>query len=435
MPIHLLVAVAASAAGATLVHAVQLRGSPQRRRTTLIGIAAVTAFVGFAVAGWYAHIWHSLARFAAFVDGHCPIPFCDFERHFYPEGQVVLTSPAPVAGFYYSAPFALSLSAFRGMSQPAATNSWLLFEAVVTAGLFLAPLLWRPRCSRWPVLRAGLYALAFASAVPVLHNFKWGQISVVQTLCVLVAIWLESAGYDASAGALLAVPIVIKYYPAILLLHFLVRRNWRALGACLVTLAVLTVATLAALGIYDAFTLQLRTDEALSAAERSTLSRDPNSQYIGHVLLRWSRVGATESIGFMLQFVGLAVCAYNMYLLWRSRAQERETTARWAVFFLSASTPFWVLTSWPHYFVYLPALQLFAFLFWQIGGMLLLAISVVADSSVLLWQIGEWALYSRGGLPFVSNACVLLVGYQAWRRDRSRPVAAAIRRTQFETGA
>jgi hypothetical protein len=96
---------------------------------------------------------------------------------------------------------------------------------------------------------------------------------------------------------------------------------------------------------------------------------------------------------------------------------------------LLGATPFLVPTSWPHYFSYMPALQLFAFddlasetaVFPLVIGASLLAGSVVLGSTAFLLLVsGNWARYSRAGFPFLSDACLVAFGFARMLR-RIRP--------------
>lgn len=100
-----------------------------------------------------------------------------------------------------------------------------------------------------------------------------------------------------------------------------------------------------------------------------------------------------------------------------------------------ASTPFWMDTSWPHYFIYLPALQLMlldalkapadpGWTWLAIASCAVVSI-VTASSVALLWIAGAWQPYSANGYLFVANAVVLAGAYLVIARQFSAPPATA----------
>lgn len=407
--------------------------SALRRAGPWVAVPAVAAAVWI----YYVGTFHNWKDFSFVIDGHCPQLFCDFQNFFYAEGQQVLTAQEPVSGYFYSAPFALGLAMFRGMPYDEAFNWWAFLQAVALAVLFAVPLLLVPKTLRQSGGVLAAYTLAFATSVPILHNVKWGQISVLLRACTLSALWLEESGRSVAAGALLAVPITIKYYPALFLSYFVLRRNWRAVAASAITIVLFFAGTVAVLGLEHTLDFQLFVQHALGDAERARLAADPNSQYFAHVVPRWLGAAAGgPRAQLALDLAGAAVLVASLGLLWLIQRRRPDTTTRWAAVLLFGATPFWVPTSWPHYFSYLPALQLLTLAavledrrgsgetFIQIA---LLAASVAASSSLVLleWFV-EWAPYSRAGLPLVSNILVLLVAYrQALAAGASRSANAA----------
>jgi alpha-1,2-mannosyltransferase len=88
---------------------------------------------------------------------------------------------------------------------------------------------------------------------------------------------------------------------------------------------------------------------------------------------------------------------------------------------ISLSTPFLIATSWPHYFVFLPFVQLFL-LHRALNGradalgrlavfLFLWAPAVVLTSVAFFHGVGSWRIYNGLGAIFLA---VLLLDFAAW---------------------
>lgn len=75
----------------------------------------------------------------------------------------------------------------------------------------------------------------FLSFVLLDSNVYWGQVNIPVMVLVAAGLYLLQRGRSAWAGALVGAAAAIKLLPAALALWFLVRRDWRALGACVLT--------------------------------------------------------------------------------------------------------------------------------------------------------------------------------------------------------
>ena len=95
---------------------------------------------------------------------------------------------------------------------------------------------------------AGLLTPAIFFSFPVLHDLQYGQFhfaAIALAVLGLVAVQRERARLG---GSLLAVAILAKLFPAVLLLPLLQRRKWRVLGWTAGTSAALTGLTLLVFG-------------------------------------------------------------------------------------------------------------------------------------------------------------------------------------------
>nr|ADC36067.1 hypothetical protein [uncultured bacterium 213] len=122
--------------------------------------------------------------------------------------------------------------------------SWLWFAESVAA--WIASLWLAGKClalglgtslpdPRWLWIAA---ALTFG---PLIETLYLGQIDTIVTFVMVLALWLLLKGSNVAAGASLALAIVLKASPVLLLLHFAALRRWRALGSALLGVGVLTV--------------------------------------------------------------------------------------------------------------------------------------------------------------------------------------------------
>lgn len=122
---------------------------------------------------------------------------------------------------------------------------WFALNVSLFAAAFAALALWVGG-------RAGRTALwllpAVLSAFPVLFNFQFGQFHLMAIAAGTTAMLAFAKGRPAIGGGLLALAILSKMFPAVLLIPLLVRRRSRALGWTALWGALATVVALGVLG-------------------------------------------------------------------------------------------------------------------------------------------------------------------------------------------
>lgn len=369
-----------------------------------LGLAAVVTY--------YRQVWPSAPAFVESID-HCGSLFCDFVNHYYRMGRQVFVSPFPVDGFFYSAFFALLLRPFGRAPLETALWYWGVVQVVTSVALLVVP---AGRMLRSPAMTVSFYVLAFATSIPVLHNFKWGQVSVIVSLAVVAAFWAAERGWREAAGLLLGWAAAVKYYPVIFAWHFLVRRDWRTLrwfvGAVIVFFVLIPVVVLG-----PKWTWEFQKESAaMVKVDAEYVARNANSQYFAYVMRRLT--GVARDSGWVTAFViaGYGIAAANAWLLWRRRRDGRTRTSALSMAVLFATLPFLTTTSWPHYFVYLPFCQIVAGVeaagrpgwrgrAWVLGGVCLSALL----SSVFVFRLyPDWKTYLNVPFVFLSNATLLL---------------------------
>jgi hypothetical protein len=78
-----------------------------------------------------------------------------------------------------------------------------------------------------------VWILMFLALIPLRQNFILGQMHVLVLLLLTFALWLFLRGSPFGAGIVLAIAAALKIYPALFMVFFLVKRQWRAaMGLC-----------------------------------------------------------------------------------------------------------------------------------------------------------------------------------------------------------
>lgn len=409
-------------------------------RVKLIGRLVAGAALLAALA-YLAVSFGSFRGLALAVD-HAPRAFVDFVYVYYPAGRAILQEGEVVQGFFYSPFFAMLMVPIAGLPDSLPLFAWIGVQLAATLALGLAGLRLVPGRPAWvTVAYAGFFPLSF----PILHSFSWGQVS---TLLVAFALWgllLVERKRPVLGGALLGLAAAIKYYPLVLAFPWLIGRQWRGLVACALLLAIALLVLPAAflggegtLAFYDDVAAMIEANEEL-------LREDVNSQYFPHVLARWADRDP-DSTAVLPRIAWLVVWS-SLGLVLALSVQAARADARrpltWGFVLVLLATPFWVPTSWPHYFVYLPFVQLFlvsrALEESDLPRLLRLSVGILAAlstllSSVLFFEVmGGKEFYGASGTLFVSNA-LLLVASVAWLFTRLKK-APLVESEELERGA
>jgi hypothetical protein len=381
-------------------------------RTWLLGAAIVAASLLFDVLAW-----PTFHGFLESFDFHVK-PFLDFTRVYYAMAKVLLTERTPIYGYYYPPFFALLLVPLTALSVESARAVWAVLEILLTGALVMLP-------ARWFWRRAGsavalLYTALVAFSQPALHNFRWGQVSVPVTLCILVTALLYERGRWKTAATVLAFACAVKAYPAFFGLYFLIRRDFRFL----VVTAVLTIAFafgLPAMAIGPLTTVHFfQAVSAMVSGEVATIRDNVGSQNLTSALMHawfwgerldsWRRIFAVLST--LLAASGLA----TLFVM-RHRIRGGEWAPAFALLFLLL--PAALETCWPHYFVYLPFCQTVA---WSgatepgsrriVQRGLTLASVLLSTTPLFRWENNFVVFYGDG---FLAAADLLLIIPIAWQ--------------------
>lgn len=379
---------------------------------------------------WWA--WGSVCVFAEALDKGDQI-LQDFVRVYYPAGVWILKAHRPSPGYFYSPFFALCLSVLSRDPLETALWMWGSLQAGAAILLLLVPgvqILSRSRTTWF------IYLATFVMCEPVWHCLRWGQVSILLILGIVATMYLYRAGWRGSAAVVLAVVISIKFYPAMFLVYFLFKRDWRFVSICMMAAAGLSFALpVYVLGAGDFFRFCALVADQVRMLH-SDLLNHVNSQYLPAVLTRWlygTVQDAAEQDGFKV--ISYSIAAINMVLLswvvWRGRDR-----IEWAFVLLLATLPLVVETSWPHYFVYLPFCQALICIrligakvtVWNLGKASMVGSSMLLSSVMMLHWMGGWERYSGSGVLLVADLLVLVLVYITMAEMQCAPEGTLVSR-------
>lgn len=147
---------------------------------------------------------------------------------------------------------------------------WFGIGAVGFLAAFIAAAVWmRGRAGATALLLLPALVLSF----PLTFNLQFGQTHMLVVAASIAAMMQFARGRTITGGLLLAFAIGTKLFPALLLVHLAVRRQWRAIVATIAAVAGMTLLATAVLGVgpMAAFVTEhvprLASGEAFSFAE------------------------------------------------------------------------------------------------------------------------------------------------------------------------
>ena len=343
--------------------------------------------------------------------------FSDFQDFYYPMGEVFFADQWPVGGYYYTSFFALGLSVVALLPISEAVYFWGVMQVGWVAAVYYVS------GRLLGVAGRGLlcYLLLLLTSFPLLHNFKWGQVSVLVTLGIIAIFVAHQQDRSILGGVVLALITCIKYYPVVFVIYFLIRRDWHLLIAFAVGAVV----------FYCALPVVLLGPSAWWNFERASIDSLPgtallldniNTQYFAHVVNRWGfplGYNLSASAVGVLRLVGLLILGVNSALLWWLHHREVKLQTALSATALLLCLPFVVQTSWPHYFVYLPFCQ--AALWLGVGGVasnwlrrllrVSLLFSILLANAYFFALLPSWRIYNGMGLLWLADASLLCTLY------------------------
>ncbi len=365
------------------------------------------------VLAYYFIYWGNITNFVTQID-HCPKLFCDFTGFFYPAGKAILSGGSFPAGFYYSTFAAILFSPFALFEQEMAIVVWGTLQLVSIGAFYfiLERAIVQERYEKY------LFLFLFITSAPLVNSVKWGQISPMITLGVFASFLLYQKGRVVPSAAILGSVIAVKYYPVIFLVYFLLKSDWRYILLCAATVLL----------EYLLLPIILFGPDGFWRFQQSSSAGIPTLIQLGLVNFDSQYISSVFAHLFLLQSPGLyfvivpALMGYTIifaaiWLVHRINTLKLQNEAIWACALLFSTLAFWLPNSWPHYFVYLPCLQILAFQIvkeWRGQKISLLfsslwVLSIFSSNILLVNSIHSWINYAVMGWIFWSNLAVLIV--------------------------
>jgi hypothetical protein len=150
----------------------------------------------------------------------------------------------PLVGFIPNPPMcALPVLPFSLLSPLAAKRAWL----IVNLGFLLLALGLLHRVTKLPWRRAAL--LSLLCIVPLSANFLCGQYYVLILLLICAAYYCSCLNHRLTSGLLLSAAASLKFFPALFLILFIRRRDWRSAGGLILGTVALTAISVAVFGL------------------------------------------------------------------------------------------------------------------------------------------------------------------------------------------
>jgi hypothetical protein len=129
----------------------------------------------------------------------------------------------PLVGFIPSTPTSALMILPLASLPPLPANHWWL---VISFGLLSLTVALLKSISTLTWRRIGV--LTFLAVAPLHKNFLLGQVHVLMLLLLTLAAWLYFRNWPFTSGIVVATAAAVKIYPALFLLFFLVKKQWRA---------------------------------------------------------------------------------------------------------------------------------------------------------------------------------------------------------------
>ncbi len=194
----------------------------------------------------------------------------------------------------------------------------------------------------------------------IMATVKYGQINLPAALAILVAWdWARNGRRPAYVGLLVGLAIVLKTYPALLLLAFLVRRQLAALATALLVPAAFALASVALLGVDLWEDWLFRVAGTASYANSPLAAISPDSPFnLGFNGVFSRLLGVTPAAELATFAASVLAVALSALSLWQVRRAGDAKYFDHAFAVLTAVTILVAPLSWPHHQVFvLPALM------------------------------------------------------------------------------
>lgn len=318
---------------------------------------------------------------------------------------------------YVQAPlWAFALKPLCGSMYFPVFNHLFLSISFVAIAVFiwLAAYMWAPLFLEKPLCLGALLIL-FSLTSPLSYTAFLNQTHGLFLLATLVAIFLADRQYFVAAGILLAFTALIKITPGIVVVYWLINKQWRAMAAFLVSIAGLAIISILELGMAINFdylaNLHRISNVLLVAFNNQSLAAwmaDVSGHYSFHQIFDWQVFPLPLSyalIGFgMIELI----CIFLYWLHNRYPTYKKELYPFGISLLLSVSMMFMNI-AWSHYYI-----------------LLILPIMIICDYAVKTKN--RW-LFGMIGIMAILNTWPV-----ASMPDQEELYAVTIIRSQFFSG-
>lgn len=376
----------------------------------VIGTLFISFFIFISFLFIYKFIWGNIPNFVISID-NCTFLFCDFMNHYYPTGSQLFKTFTPGPQYFYSSFFALILSMIAQVPLLTALYIWLAIQLLLLVILILIPSLF---LSKKSISYHYLHLILILSSYPILSNFKWGQVSVLIVAMVFCSLFFYEKGFKFTAATLLAFAISIKYYICIVLFYFLFKKDKKFLLFTFVMVLIFScILPISLLGYDQNLKFYKQVLREISFA-RTWIPTAGNSQFFPNVIMRWQEMLNISIFNRMwLTIFSYGIVFFQILMLGCLYYFRKFSDCWLTLSVLLCLTPFFVETSWPHYFVYLPFCQALILTYSCEGKKidvvrLLTGVSIFMNSFLYFKFFNSWVDYNAVGSLFIANTLALI---------------------------
>ena len=278
---------------------------------------------------------------------HCPILSCDFQKHYLPQVEkLILKENGFVNGWFYPPLLAILLIPFHALPNP--EISWSLF-----LGCLALALSYTSHKYSNGVFSLFTVILLICISLPVIHCLKWGQISILIALGLIIA--LNTQGYF--AGAVLGFLGAIKLYPLLFVLPFLLQKRHQELVAMIISFLLFAFAV--PLLMMPLEQIVAYYENALMASQRiQQIAAGLGGQAIMPTASRWfedGSYGERVMFGGLIADIPLVASLLPMGILMPSLwLLHKAPNSPYVPVLTLISLSLLLAPGWEHYFCFLP---------------------------------------------------------------------------------
>src|SRR5581483_6890195 len=150
--------------------------------------------------------------------------------------------------YFYPPPFAEALVATADIPFLKLQIAWMVLTYLAVIALFVS-VIQIARSRGASTLASTLVAFGvFVCYSPMQREIFYGQMSLVCMTLMAIAFLLDLRGRSVIEGAAAGLATIIKIYPGVLFLGFLIQRRWAAIAAGIVVMALVVAVSLASYG-------------------------------------------------------------------------------------------------------------------------------------------------------------------------------------------